>query len=101
MALDKNANKLYTRDYALLIMEQFEDVLSKYDICVPSDEDDEREEDDMIGLYGSTYSDLIDVIERIIIDAVKFNTQYIQKQDDPRCCEPEPEIITGKFSGSV
>lgn len=101
MALDKNANKLYTRGYALLIMEQFEAVLSKYDICVPSDEDDEREEDDMIGLYGSTYSDLIDVVESIVIDAVKDSRYCIQKQDDPRYHEPEPEIVTGEFSGSV
>lgn len=101
MALDENTNKLYTRDYALLIMEQFEAVLSKYDICVPSDEDDEREEDDMIGLYGSTYSDLIDVVERIVIDAVKESRHCIPKQSDPRYYEPEPEIVTGEFSGSV
>ena len=44
---------IYTRDEAGLIVEKFEDILSQYDIRIPSSEDDEREEDNMVGLYGS------------------------------------------------
>ena len=57
---------IYTHDEAMLIVEMFEDVLSKYNISIPSDEDDEREEDNMVGLYGSTYSDLFDSVEEKI-----------------------------------
>ena len=43
---------IYTHDETMLILDMFEDVLSRYDISVPSDEDDEREEGNMVGLYG-------------------------------------------------
>ena len=48
--------KIFTRDEALQIVEMFEYVLDFYNIKIPSPEDDEREPDDNIGLYGSTYS---------------------------------------------
>lgn len=54
---------IYTHDETMLILGMFEDVLSRYDISVPSDEDDEREESNMVGLYGSTYSNLFDKVE--------------------------------------
>lgn len=54
---------IYTHDETMLILDMFEDVLSRYDISVPSDEDDEREESNMVGLYGSTYSNLFDKVE--------------------------------------
>lgn len=57
---------IYTRNEAADIVEIFEDVLSEHDIEVPSDEDDERDEDDMVGLYGSTYYGLLDEIETVI-----------------------------------
>lgn len=34
---------IYTHDEAALIIEKFEDVLSQYDIHIPSPEDDERD----------------------------------------------------------
>lgn len=57
---------IYTHDEAALIIEKFEDVLSQYNIHIPSPEDDERDEDNMVGLYGSTYSELLDTIEEQI-----------------------------------
>lgn len=54
---------IYTHDETMLILDMFEDVLSRYDISVPSDEDNEREESNMVGLYGSTYSNLFDKVE--------------------------------------
>ena len=53
---------IYTRDEAMLIVEMFEDVLDTYNIKVPSPEDDEREPDNEAKLYGSVYSDLLDML---------------------------------------
>ena len=79
---------IYTHDKAMLIVEMFEDVLSKYNISIPSDEDDEREEDNMVGLYGSTYSDLFDSVEENICSLLA------------RCRRGE-KIIENEFSGTV
>lgn len=79
---------IYTHDEAMLIVEMFEDVLSKYNISIPSDEDDEREEDNMVGLHGSTYSDLFDSVEENICSILA------------RCKRGE-KIIEGEFSGTV
>lgn len=49
-----STNKIFTRDEAMQIIELFEDILSEYNIKVPSPEDDEREPDNDAGLYGST-----------------------------------------------
>lgn len=59
--------KIYTHDEAMLLIAMFEDILDEHDIRVPSPEDDERELDD-VGLYGSTYSDLLDDVEERIIN---------------------------------
>lgn len=58
-----NTKKIYSHDEAARILDMFDEVLSRYNICVPSPEDDDRDEDNMIGLYGSTYSDLLDKVE--------------------------------------
>lgn len=79
---------IYTHDEAMLIVEMFEDVLSKYNISIPSDEDDEREEDNMVGLYGSTYSDLFDSVEENICSILA------------RCKRGE-KIIENEFSGTI
>jgi hypothetical protein len=60
---------IYTRDEAALICDMFERILEKYEIFIPSPEDDERDEGDY-GLYGSTYSDLLDGIEEHIISVL-------------------------------
>ena len=56
-------NAIYLRDEAALIIEKFELILSQYNIHVPSPQDGERDDENMIGLYGSTYFDLLDSIE--------------------------------------
>jgi len=60
-------SKIYTHDEAAKIIELFEDILTENDIHIPSPEDDERDENNMVGLYGSTYGDLLDEIEEILI----------------------------------
>ena len=79
---------IYTHDEAMLIVELFEDVLSRYNTSVPSDEDDERGEDNMVGLYGSTYANLLDSVEENICSILA------------RCKRGE-KIIEGEFSGNV
>lgn len=56
-------NVIYTRSEAADIVELFEMVLDKYDIRIPSPEDDEREPDNEAKLYGSTYFNLLDDVE--------------------------------------
>ena len=65
----------------------FEEVLDRYQIHVPSPEDDEREEDNMVGLYGSTYSDLLDEVEAHLINLLNAKT-------------PDTELVTDVFSGT-
>lgn len=81
-------NKIYTHDEAMLIVEMFEDILNAYDIFVPSTEDDERAPEDMDGLYGSTYSDLLDSVEDKLIEILERHNQGT-------------EIVRGEFSGTV
>jgi len=82
------SNKIFTHDEAMLIVEMFEDILSEYDISIPSPEDDEREPDNMVGLYGSTYSDLLDSVEDKLIEILEKHNQ-------------DTEIIRDEFSGTV
>ena len=65
-----NNKVIYTHDIAANIVEKFEDVLSANEICVSSPEDDDRPEDDKIGLYGSTYYNLVDEVENILIELI-------------------------------
>lgn len=80
--------KIYTHDEAMLIVEMFEDILCEHGIKVPSPEDDEREPDNDVGLYGSTYSDLLDGVEEMLVDLLARH-------------KPDTEIIEGEFSGTV
>lgn len=80
--------KIYTRDIAAAITEIFEDVLSRYSIHVPSPEDDDREEDNMIGLYGSTYSEILDSTEAEIVQMLEH------------AGVSEEKYVTDEFSGN-
>lgn len=64
------ADTIFTHDEAAKIIEFFEDILSEHEIKIPSPEDDERDKDNSVGLYGSTYSDLLDCIEGVLIDVI-------------------------------
>ena len=77
---------IYTHDEAARIVEMFEDILDRYNISVPSPEDDDRDPDNMIGLYGSTYSDLLDAVESAICDLLDKHKEGT-------------EIVTDEFSG--
>lgn len=66
--LKRKADVVYTHDEATGILEAFENLLIDNHIVLPSPEDDDREEDNEAALYGSTYSDLLDVVEAILVD---------------------------------
>ena len=79
---------IYTHDEAMFLVEMFEDILSKYSIKIPSPEDEERDPDNSAGLYGTTYSDLLDGIEERLITLIE------------RSCRPH-ELVKYEFSGNV
>ena len=56
-----------TRD----ILDLVDNYLSSFGIKVPSPEDHERGEDNDAALYGTTYAELFDPIEDMIVDAVE------------------------------
>ena len=78
---------IYTHDEATRIIAMFEDILEKHNICVPSQEDDEREEENMVGLYGSTYSELLDEVEEKLIEIIND-------------CKNGCEVIQYEYSGT-
>ena len=61
---------IYTHDEAADIVDLFEAVLDKYDIYVPSPEDNERCIENGAKLYGSVYSQLLDDVESAVINLV-------------------------------
>lgn len=61
--------KIYTHNVAAQIMDQFENLLEEHDITVPSPEDDERGEDNNARLYGTVYGDLMEDVERLLLEA--------------------------------
>lgn len=53
------------------IIDHIDNFLGSFGIRVPSPEDSEREPDNDAALYGSTYAELFDTIEPMIVDAVE------------------------------
>lgn len=68
---DTLVEQVYTHDIAAQIVENFENVLEEQNITLTSPEDDEKEPDNAARLYGSTYCDLLDVTEAIIIQTLE------------------------------
>lgn len=78
---------VYTHDEAARIVELFENILDAHDISVPSPEDAERDEGDTRGLYGSTYSGLLEDVEDVILVIINR-------------IKAGADIITDEFSGA-
>lgn len=57
----------HTRYVAVDILEQFDDLLAKNDITIPSPEDDMKDPDNDARIYGSVYGDLLDSVEQTIV----------------------------------
>ena len=69
---------IYTRTIAADILDMFDDVLTAHGVKVPSEEDDQRNEDNDAALYGMVYWNLLDDVERIVADAAnRAKTEYI------------------------
>lgn len=77
-------NTIYTRNEAADIVEFIEDVLISHNIKVPSSEDDERDPEDDLGFYGTTYSNILDEVEGMLINILKR-------------AKPRVNIITDEF----
>ena len=58
---------IYTHNRAAEILDLFEDLLNRHGIKVPSEEDDERGEDNDAALYGMEYWNLLADVENILI----------------------------------
>ena len=56
-----------THDEATRIVECLDEILRQYGIRVPSPEDDEREEENDVALYGSVYGEILDEAEGSLI----------------------------------
>ena len=78
---------IYTRDEAARLIEMFENILVENGISVPSPEDDDRDPDDNLGLYGSVYSDLLDDVEHRLARLFAYN-------------KAGAEVVVGKFGGT-
>lgn len=92
--IGKEKKPIYTRDEAAKIVEMFEDILVENDISIPSPEDDERDPEDKLGLYGSTYSDLLDGVEEVLKSMILRRGESSQK-------DPLKWVVFGKFSGEI
>ena len=84
---DTPAEQVFTHDIAARIVENFESVLDEQDITLTSPEDDEKEPDNAVRLYGSAYCDLLDVTESIVIRTLEQSGVSRNK------------YITDRFSG--
>ena len=90
----EDKNPIYTRDEAARIVALFEDLLIKNEISVPSPEDYERDPEDDLGLYGSTYYDLLDEVEDILREIILKRGPKGPKNDFTW-------VVFGKFSGET
>lgn len=79
---------MYTHDEAAQIVDLFESLLDRYNVRIPSPEDEERE-DNEAKLYGSVYSELLDSVEDKLIDILH------------RYSHTDGAIITNVFSGTI
>lgn len=92
--INKEKKPIYTRDEAAKIVEMFEDILVENDISIPSPEDDERDPEDNLGLYGSTYSELLDGVEEVLKSMILRRGGSGEK-------DPLNWAVFGKFSGGI
>ena len=94
MSNKKIFRPIYTRDEAARIVEMFENILVENEISIPSPEDDDRDSDDKLGLYGSVYSDLLDSVENALVRII------IRRGPHGDHIKDLNEVITGEFSGN-
>ena len=93
MSKKKNFEPIYTHDEAARIVEMFENILVENGISIPSPEDDDRDPDDNLGLYGSVYSDLLDEVENALVRII------IRRGPHGDHIKDLNKVITGEFSG--
>ena len=92
--ISKEKKPIYTRDEAAKIVEMFENILVENDVSIPSPEDDERDPEDKLGLYGSTYSDLLDGVEEVLKSMLLRRGGSSEK-------DTLEWVVFGEFSGEI
>lgn len=65
---------IYLMDEAAAIVERFEDVLDRYDVKIPSPDDEFRDDDNDAKLFGSVYGDLLFDVQSLLIDMMSRRT---------------------------
>lgn len=80
---------IYTHDETARIVDLFESLLDKYNIRIPSPEDNERDADNEAKLYGSVYGELLNSVEDELIDILH------------RYSHTDGAIIINVFSGTI
>ena len=66
-------DKLHTRPFAADIVSLFENLLDEHGIIIPSPEDSDGRFDygNTVPIYGTTYSDLLDEVEQILVNMLR------------------------------
>lgn len=90
---------IYTYDEAARIVELFENILDTYNIKVPSPDDEFHEPGSEAKLYGSTYADLLDSVEEILIAILGVHETDILKRMLNQTYHV-PIVVSHEFSGS-
>ena len=68
---------IFTREVATDIVELFEDLLDKYDIDIPDEDREGYGDDNQARLFGGTYYELVEDVERMIIELMeRTGTNY-------------------------
>lgn len=79
--------KIYTHDEAARLVEYFEEILIQRGLCVSNPEDDdERDPHDTTGLFGSAYDNLLNDVEKALIELLNKSGS-------------DAEVISYVFSG--
>lgn len=87
------------RELANAIVETFEEVLDRYDVTLPSSEDDEREQGNTARLYGMTYYGLLDAVEALIADYRKEVKHPLREVSRQRKRIFLPRFLRGRTGG--
>lgn len=74
--------RFYVSDKAKEIVELFEDVLDKYNIYIPSEEDDQREPNNEAKLYGMVYWELIEEVEKCLTSPWEYIIDGLRNKNE-------------------
>ncbi len=92
-----------TRYYAAVIVELFEDLLINNDITIPCPEGDQNYLNKAVPIHGPVYSDMLDSVERIIVQMLICNgvpRRDILDRTSPEFKKDYPKVKEEKHNAS-